>query len=293
MSDHLSESLIINGNTMSDNTNEMKMREIRPQRKVMLQNQIKGKTTSLTVFHLNVWNTDKYLTERMAKILYAIKLNNYDIVNLIDLPIEVYDQFKSNLDDYTAIQVFKTANEPCGTVIFIKSCHCIVEPYFYDYEGNASSNECARLIGCEIEVYKDKNFVLHILTTKLESKNEVIRNEQLTRIHEVISELPHYILTGDFQCNDHELIVKRFNDINFIDCWQELGCPYKIKYTLNRRINVDLPSSQRPDRIFYKSSKLSLIGMNLECLEPIITNTGPIQPTQHYGLSCEFGERPL
>lgn len=264
-------------------------KDLIPQRKVILQNQPVS-SQKFTIFHLNVWDTDNYLLERMEKILYNIKLYNYDIICLSDVKQDIYDYLKDSLSDYIGFQVYKANQEANGSCIFIKTSNTsspssckIIEPYFYDYDGKTT--EHARLIGCEIEIHQRR---LHVLTTKLEVKNDVIRNEQFNVIHEVIQPLDDYILTGDFQCKNQEILVNRFNNENFIDCYIEMGCPNKLKYTLSKKNpnNVNLSESIRPDRIFYHSTFLKLKSMSLECLENCPKLNFP--PSQHYGLSCEF-----
>lgn len=253
-----------------------------------------------TVMTYNIWFDNAYIKERTLKIVNIIKHKSPDIVCLQELTEGTFDLIESQLGSiYQIFQAFKDEGNPYGTCIMcLRESVSIIEdddnPYYYDY--NSCTQMGRRVVGCEIEFKKFKTLKtprVHILTTHLESlkDNTDQRASQFDIIKTVIKGYKNCILTGDFNvCNSNEPIEKKITESKLTDCWIEMGCPHKIKYTYNAKKNKNIHGSKylnRFDRILYCSEAFSAKSMTLTGRDDVSASI-PIPPSDHYGLITEF-----
>lgn len=268
----------------------------KPKKRVLKTDIIKPASShKFTVLTYNVWFGDMYQHERLSKIICNIREKIPDIVCLHELTVDAFNFVDNKLSAYYYIfQAFITEDDPYGSCIMCKKDSVrIVEsddnPYYYDFNKTKMSR---RVLGCEVEFIKFSAPAFHILTTHLESlpENDTFRGPQVDTLHGVIKNLKHCIIAGDFGiANVEEEAEKKLQSSKLTDCWVEMGCPYKLKYSYNAKKNVNIrdKGQYRYDRILYHSSKIKVKMLSMIGIDNI-SQSILIPPSSHYGLLAEF-----
>ena len=252
-------------------------------------------TAVFSVLTYNIWLEEKYSKERTLKIVNTIKRHMPDIVCLQEVTEYTLDIIKKKLEPYYQnFHSFVEERKSYGMCFLCKrdTVKVLDRPYYYEYDGITSMSR--DIIGCEVEFLKLPKMPFHVMTTHLESlpDNDHLRSEQFDVISEVIKPLKNLVLLGDFNIYSlQEDIERKISNSKLKDSWVEVGCPNRIKHTINYRKNSNVRGKvlSRSDRIYYSTNnpQFSVNKMSLLGLEQTSYNVS-IPPSYHYGLLAEF-----
>lgn len=246
----------------------------------------------LSVMTYNVWSESHYFEERMLYIINIIKDSEPDVVSLIDVNSKSMSLINKHLAKiYLIFEVFSQNEDKSGCVLLCSKKTLTLQedtqPFYYDYPKGS------RVIGADL-THIQSGFQFSALATRLNDNpdNDHIRDAQCAVLQQVIKDIDHFIVMGDFNIYSHEEnAVKRLNNIN--DTWVTLNCPIKIKYTFNGfnnpMINKDM--ALRNSRIYYHSKTkvfspfiMSLVGINN--IQDIKEEA--VKPSLYYGLESKY-----
>lgn len=259
-------------------------------------------SSTLKVLSWNIWLNSNYRKERTQQIITTINRHQPDLIFLQEVTPDTHKLIEQQLrNSYYIFECFQGEGSDYGTCILcnISTVKIVTDsPYYYDYTVTKFSR---RIVGCEIELFKaERQPKFQIVTTHLESlpENSQTRNIQFNMLDGSCRDFKHCIIAGDFQVwSEHEPLAASLRDSRFNDCWVDLGCPGKLKYTYDSKKNRNARFTQnqadgehaqcRFDRIIYHSNKLKPKTMGLlgrTQLSPDLNVT----PSNHYGLMAEF-----
>lgn len=251
---------------------------------------------TISVLTYNVCLNDAYSAERIMRIITIIREKMPDVIALQELSVETLSIVDDRLSNYYyIIEIFtKEEGNQYGTCILCKKQSIRIDDgddnvYYYDFNPTRMNR---RVVGCRIEFNKMRGKKFHILTTHLESlaENDLVRARQFEIIKHVTENLTDCIVLGDFSVTGSaEEIEKKIQKSKFKDSWIDMGCPFRVKYTVNPKKNVLAVKDQvsRPDRILYhskllKTKTLAVVGTSH------VDRDVPVQPSNHFGLYAEF-----
>ena len=227
-------------------------------------------------------NNNKYIQEKLDTIIEIIKSNMVSIIHISNIMHDNFIYLDNKLKHlYENVQVFKTENISCGSVIFlhkkqltfIKSAD---NPYYFDLE---NSNLERKIIGCEVSFYKNNDTIkeelkVNILGIHLESgrENESICFDQISILSGIIKELQlsDYIILGNFETANYDYgnIIKSLGQ----NVWNELGCSM-------------LTRGDNTEKIIYNTEKI--YPSNYASL--IKSDNVPEKYSVYTGILCSFG----
>jgi hypothetical protein len=233
--------------------------------------------------------------EILNLICTAIKTDLSDVISLLDVTVSGFNEIATTLEEYyVCFQVFIDEGDESGTVILCKKSTIDISsddpPYYFDY-----SKGSGKIVGTGL-IHKKTNFIFNVLAVKFDNdvNNSHIRSIQSETVAKILSKLDNYVLLGDINSSDlyREKCEEILLDQKLSDCWTNMGCQVRVKYTYDGQKNPLIKDGKqtRNSRIYYKSKCLLPKSLSLNNIKTYKFYNVPIpQPlSPYYGLSALF-----
>lgn len=246
---------------------------------------------TFTVITYNIDAQSPFSEERLYKFIEQIKEWNPDILTIQEGTKKMYEKLFLTMKNmgYKKIVDESIYKKDISEVIFSK--FPILKTEYIRYKKTKQSRNLT-LYFMDI---RGQNMC--ICTTQLESggKRTPFIRQQLSEIEKRISRINEpVILTGDFQLVEYQKDICGPKEMT--DVWYEAGLSNE-KYTVDSKINLTVKFRDRPDRIFYRSSR-NIDGCKLECVKCLLVGipdtymdsdkNSNLLASNHFGVYAKF-----